>query len=85
MSSVSEGFHLKVHLILKKYLSKHQGQILTLRSSKVQKGKKKSIVKNSYLSINQQEFLRYLPYLLSYTHLSGGILFSGKLHVVTGE
>ena len=62
----------------KKCLLKPQGQTLRLRSSKGQKGKKKLVVRNSCLNTNQKDFLEYLSYLWSYTHLSRGILFFGQ-------
>ena len=72
-------FISEAHLTLKKCLPEFQGQILRLRSSKSQKGQKNLNVRNSFLNTNQKEFLGYLPYLLSYTHSSGGILICDKL------
>ena len=54
-------------------------QMFRLRSPKGQKGKKKSMVRNSCLNTNQKEFCRYPAYLSSYTHLSHGIFLWHKL------
>ncbi len=67
-NSILNTHHQSLQFVMKKYsASKLTISLLNLT------------IKAKTLNTNQMEFLEYLPYLWSYTHLSRGILFCDKL------